>query len=123
MVLDPKHIVTQRGPKQVAHAQDTEDVFEATAAHHHAGVRAFSNLCANRGVVLFQVDRVDVHARGHDGADPLLVQAQHIGDDGLFALVKDAGLCTLFHQDLDLVVGDRRLLAAFATQQADQQVA
>ena len=57
------------------------------------------------------------------GADPLLVQTQHIGDDGLFALVKDAGFCTLFHQDLDLIVGDRRLLAAFAAQQADQQVA
>jgi hypothetical protein len=71
---------------------------------------------------LVQVEQVDVLAMGHDGADTLLVEAQHIGDDGLLAGVEDPAFGTLAHQHLDLVVGDRRLLRVARSKQAQQQV-
>jgi hypothetical protein len=68
-----------------------------------------------------QVDEVDVAAVGHDRGDALLVQAQHVGDDLLLALVEHAGLGALLHQHVDLVVGDRRLILAFRAQHPQRQ--
>ncbi len=80
-------------------------MFQAVAADDDALVWTFGKPFADFRFAFAQVEQVDVLAMGHDGADPLLIEAQDIGYDGLLAGVEDAGVGALAHQDLDLVVG------------------
>ena len=86
-------------------------------------MRTFGDMASHDGIAVVQIDRLDIHARGHDGTNALLIQTQHIRDDGLFAFMKDAGLGALLHQHLDFIVGHRRLLKTATAQQTHQQVA
>ena len=68
-----------------------------------------------------EIEHVDVVAVRHDRRDALLVESQHVGDDGLLAFVENTGFRTLLHQDVDLVVSHRRVAAMARTDQLQQQ--
>ena len=98
--------------QQIAGLQYAENMLKAIPADHDPRKPGFDDSLASGFVAFFEVDHKHLAARRHDGGDFLLIQAQHVGDDFLLALVEDAGLGALFHQHLDLVIGDGRLFLA-----------
>jgi hypothetical protein len=107
--------------QQVAGAQDADEVIEAVAADEHAFEGAGGEAVADFRFAVVQIDQIEILAVGHDLADTLLVEAQDIGDDLLFADVEDARPGTLTHQDLDFVVADRRVRHLARPEQTQQQ--
>jgi hypothetical protein len=96
-------------------------MLQAVTADDHALVGTLGEAVANLRFAFAQIEQADVLAMGHDRADVLLVEAQHVGDDRLLACVKDACSGALIHQDLDLVVADRGFLRMVRTEQSQQQ--
>ena len=123
MPLDLQRLALQRRAQQIDQTQHAQDMLESTPAHNDPGMLTFSDLGAYRRVAVLQIDGIDIHPRRHDCADSLIVKAQHVRDDRLLALMKDAGLGALSHQDLDLVVGNRWFTGAACTKQSQQNVA
>ena len=86
-------------------------MLETVPADDDARVGAFGETARISFFRVVKIEHVDVVAVRHDRADALLVETQHVGNDGLLALVEHAGLGALLHQHVDLVVGHRRIAA------------
>ena len=111
-VGDPDGLAVHRVLQQVALLQHAEDVIEAVSADHQARVLALHDLKARQLLAVVEVDHAHIAARRHDRRDRLLVEAQHVGNDGLLTFVENARHGALLHEYLDFVVGHRRLFLA-----------
>ena len=115
--LDVEFLACQRTLEQIRSTQDADHMLQSVAADDNTRERRFGNTGADHFFRLVEVQFVDVVAVRHDRGNALLVKAQDVGDNRLFALVEDTGLGTLLHQHVDFVVGHWRLFTAFGTDQ------
>ena len=103
-------VAGQRLLEQIAGLQNAENMVQTVAANHQPRVFGIDNTLANRFLIFIKIDHEHFTTRRHDRGDALFVQAQHVGNQFLLALVKDAGLRALLHQHVNFVVGHRLLL-------------
>ncbi len=71
---------------------------------------------------VFQVDPFDLGARGHDGVNEAVIEAEHTFDHVLLGFFKDAYLSAFFYQAFDLFFGDGWFVAFLYAQQAQTEI-
>ena len=115
--FDVELLTCQRTLEQVRSTQDADHVLQPITTDDDARKGRFGNTGADHLFRLVEVQFVNIVAVRHDRGDTLLVEAQDVGDNRLFALVEDTGLGPLLHQHVDFIVGHWRFFTAFGTDQ------